>query len=342
MKKLILFILIIIIVAGGYTAWNLFAPAVGSSGDKYLYIKTGTNLSALKNELSEKGIIPSKFFFEQVSSRAKFNEVKPGRYKIQPKMSLINFIRMLKAGRQEPVKLVINKLRTKEDFASKIGKNFELDSTAVIDYITSNDSLIKYGVDTNTLMTLIIPNTYSINWNGDVSKLITRFKKEHDAFWNKERLKKAENLNLSTEQVYTVASIVEEETNKQTDKELIASVYTNRINKGMRLEADPTVKYAMRNFGLKRILYGHLQYPSPYNTYRNTGLPPGPICTPSTNTIDAVLNQPKTNYIFFVAKPDFNGYSNFATNYEDHKKFAKQYQTALDSLILKKNNISGN
>ena len=342
MKQLVLFLLIILIVAGGYSAWNLFGPAVGSSAYKYLYIKTGTNFAALKNELSEKGIIPSEFFFNQVSSRAKFNEVKPGRYKIQPKMSLLNFVRMLKAGRQEPVKLVINKLRTKEDFASKIGKNFECDSTSVINFITSNDSLINYGLDTNTMMTLVIPNTYSINWNGDVSKIITRFKKEHDDFWNEERLKKAAKLNLSPEQVYTVASIVEEETNKEPDKELIASVYTNRINKGMRLEADPTVKYAMRDFGLKRILYGHLQYPSPYNTYRNNGLPPGPICTPSPNTIDAVLNQPKTDYIFFVAKPDFKGHSNFATNYEEHKKFAKQYQKALDSLILKKNNISGN
>lgn len=342
MKKILLFILIIIILVGAYSAWNIFGSVAGSSNEKYLYVKTGTSFSSLKRDLSEKGIIPSTFFFDQISLRAKFSEVKPGRYKIQPKMSLVNFIRMLKSGNQEPVKLVINKLRTKEDFASKIGKSFECDSSSIIKFITSNDSLIKFGLDTNTMMTIVIPNTYSINWNGDVNKIITRLKKEHDNFWNEERLNKAAKLKLSTEQVYTVASIVEEETNKEPDKELIASVYTNRINKGMRLEADPTVKYAMRNFGLKRILYGHLQYPSPYNTYRNVGLPPGPICTPSANTIDAVLNQPKTDYIFFVAKPDFQGHSNFATNYEDHKKFAKQYQRALDSLILKKNNISGN
>lgn len=342
MKKILIFILIIILVAGAYSAWNVLGPVVGSSNEKYLYIKTGTSLSNLKKDLIEKDIIPSAFFFEQISLRAKFVEVRPGKYKIKPKMSLVNFIRMLKSGNQEPVKLIINKLRTKEDFASKIGKNFECDSTSVIEFITNNDSLLKFNLDTNTMMTIVIPNTYSINWNGDVTKIIARFKKEHDDFWNKERLNKAAKLNLSPEQVYTVASIVEEETNMEPDKELIASVYTNRINRGMRLEADPTVKYAMRDFGLKRILYGHLQYPSPYNTYRNTGLPPGPICTPSANTIDAVLNQPKTDYIFFVAKPDFKGHSNFATNYEEHKKFAKQYQKALDSLTLKKNNISGN
>ena len=341
MKKILIFILLIIIIAGGYSAWNLFGNSVGSSSQKYLYIKTGTTFNGLKKELSQKGIINSEFFFVQVSKRAKFFEVKPGKYKIQPKTNLLNFVRMLKSGRQEPVKLVINKLRTKEDFASKIGKNFECDSTSVINFITNNDSLLKFDLDTNTFMTIIIPNTYSINWNGDVKKIISRFKKEHDNFWSAERLSKAEKLNLSPEQVYTVASIVEEETNKVEDKELIASVYTNRINKGMRLEADPTVKYAMRDFGLKRILYGHLQFQSPYNTYRNTGLPPGPICTPSPATIDAVLNQPKTNYLFFVAKPDFNGHSNFATTYEEHKKFARQYQQALDSLILKKAN-SGN
>jgi UPF0755 protein len=133
-----------------------------------------------------------------------------------------------------------------------------------------------------------------------------------------------------------MASIVEEETNKPEDKGLIASVYINRINKGMKLEADPTVKFAMRDFGLKRILYAHLTYPSPYNTYQHTGLPPGPICTPSAQTIDAVLNAPETNYIFFVAKADFNGYSNFAATYEEHLKFAKAYQQALNELIRKK------
>ena len=144
-------------------------------------------------------------------------------------------------------------------------------------------------------------------------------------------------MNFTPEEVYTIASIVEEETNKQSDKGLIASVYMNRIKKGMKLEADPTVKYAMRNFGLKRILHGHLDYPSLYNTYQHTGLPPGPICTPSITTIDAVLDAPQTNYIFFVAKPEFNGYSNFAATYQEHLVFANAYRRALDSLILSRN-----
>jgi UPF0755 protein len=182
-------------------------------------------------------------------------------------------------------------------------------------------------------MTLIIPNTYLFWWNSSVKNIFDRFATQKKNFWEGKRTAKAAALNLSPEQVYTMASIVEEETNQPEDKGKIASTYINRLSRGMKLEADPTVKFAMRDFGLKRILYGHLAYPSPYNTYQQTGLPPGPICTPSINTIDAVLDAPKTNYLFFVAKPDLRGYSNFAETYPQHLAFAKAYQQALDSLM---------
>jgi UPF0755 protein len=156
---------------------------------------------------------------------------------------------------------------------------------------------------------------------------------EHQKFWNDERKAKAQRLNLTPEQVYTLASIVEEETNKNEDKGKIASVYINRLRKGMKLAADPTVKFAMRNFELKRIYHKHLAFSSPYNTYLNAGLPPGPICTPSIKTIDAVLNSPRTDYLFFVARSDFSGYSDFASTYQQHQVFAKAYQQALDSLV---------
>jgi UPF0755 protein len=199
---------------------------------------------------------------------------------------------------------VINKLRTKEDLASKIGRSFECDSAEVIQFLTSNDSTgalqagYKYSNDSSD------PDTYLILWNSRFKKIFQKLKDEQESFWNAERRQKAADKNLTPAQVYTMASIVEEETNKAEDKPLIASVYINRLKAGTKLEADPTVKYAMRDFGLKRILHGHLAFESPYNTYRNTGLPPGPICTPSSKTIDAVLDAPNTNYIFFVAKPD--------------------------------------
>jgi UPF0755 protein len=251
-------------------------------------------------------------------------------------MSIYSLIKMLKAGNQSPVKLVINKLRLPQDLASKIGKNFEIDSLEVISFLQNKDSLAQYKLDSNTIMSAVIPNTYELNWNSSFKKIFSKLNTEKEKFWTDVRVQKAKSKNLTTLQVYTMASIVEEETNKAEDKPLVASVYTNRIATGQKLQADPTVKFAMKDFGLKRILLKHLTYQSPFNTYVVTGLPPGPICTPSTKTIDAVLDAPKTNYMFFVAKPDFKGYSNFAVTYAEHQVFAKQYQTALDELIRSK------
>ena len=337
MKKILLALFIIVAVIGGYAGWQVFGPTVTPTKDGYLYIKTGTTYPALTEQLKKEKIINSEFFFNKIAAQSGLSKnVKPGKYKIKNGGSLIDFAKMLKRGAQEPVNLVITKLRTKEGLARLIGKKFEADSASVIKFLLSNDSLAKFKVDTNTVMTLVMPNSYQIYWTETIKEIINRLENEADKFWTVERKNKAANLNLSKEQVYTMASIIEEETNKTTDKSLIASVYLNRIKKGMRLEADPTVKYAMRDFALTRILYGHLKYPSPYNTYQNKGLPPGPICTATAETIDAVLAAPVTNYIFFVAKPDFKGYSNFAATYPEHLKFAKAYQLALDSLIIRK------
>ena len=188
-------------------------------------------------------------------------------------------------------------------------------------------------------MTIVIPNTYSFYWTATVTKIFDKLKAEQENFWDKNnRLQKAETLGFTPTQVYTIASIVEEETNKQDEKGNIASVYINRYHKGMPLGADPTVKFALKDFSLKRIYNKHLQVVSPFNTYRNRGLPPGPICTPSAKTIDAVLDAPKTDYIFFVAKSDFSGYHTFTTNYTDHLRVAKEYQLALDAYLLRKKN----
>ena len=339
MKKIIGLLFLVLIIVGAYSAWQVFGPTVSAPADKYFYIKTGSNYNEVKASLESQNIISGNFFFDKIAGQLKYPQnIKPGKYEIKDNSSLLSLVRMLNSGSQSPVKLVINKLRTKEDLASKIGKNFECDSTEVINFLTNNDSLQKYKLDSNTVMTAVIPNTYELKWNTSFKKLFSRLKSEQEKFWTEERLKKAAAKNLTTQQVYTMASIVEEETNKPEDKLLIASVYRNRISQGQKLEADPTVKYAMRAFGLKRVLRGHLQYQSPYNTYRNTGLPPGPICTPSMKTIDAVLDSPETDYIFFVAKPDFKGYSNFASTYTQHLIFARAYQKALDSLILSKQN----
>jgi len=225
---------------------------------------------------------------------------------------------------------VITKLRTKEDLASMVGKKFECDSASFMRFLLNNDTLKSYDVDSNTVMSMVFPNTYTYFWNTTPSRIFKKLFAAYKNFWTPERIQQAKDHNLNETTAYTLASIVEEETTRKEDKPKVASVYINRLATGMRLAADPTIKYALRNFELKRIYDKYLLVESPYNTYRYAGLPPGPICTPSEETIDAVLQAPKTNYLYFVAKPDFSGYSNFSESYPQHLAFAKAYQKALD------------
>jgi len=338
MKRKILAILFFLIIAGAFIGWKIFGPTVNAPVKKYFYVKTGDTYDAVKKDLVDDKIIGSEFWFNQVAKKLSYPEkIKAGRYEIKEGMSIFNLVRMLRSGNQSPVNLIITKLRTKEDLAQKIAANFETDSLTVISLLNNNDSLKQYGLDSNTVMTAVIPNTYSILWNTSAVKIFKKLYSDHEKFWNEERRKKAEALHMSPQQVYTMASIVEEETTKDADKGKIASVYINRIASGQRLEADPTIKFALRNFGLKRIRDVHklAAKDSPYNTYFSAGLPPGPICTPSSKTIDAVLNAPTTNYLFFVAKPDWSGLSNFADNYAEHQINARIYQHFLDSVNIK-------
>lgn len=336
-RKYILLIFLFLLLTAAFVAWNLFGPTVNAPGQKYFYIRTGSTYEQVKDCLLKKKIISSGIWFDKVAGYLNYKKaIRPGKYKIDKGMSVTNLVRMLRAGRQSPVNLVIIKLRTKEDLAKKIGENFECDSLSVINFLNNPDSAAKYNLDTNTVMTAVIPNTYTLKWNNTPSRIFKYLFTEQQKFWTEKRKAQAAALHLSEKEVYILASIVEEETNKNEDKGKIASVYINRLRSGMKLAADPTVKFAMKDFGLKRIMYKYLSFPSPYNTYLTTGLPPGPICTPSIKTIDAVLNAPETNYLYFVAKPDFSGYSNFTADYAEHQKNAKAYQQALDSLIRSK------
>ena len=332
-------ILLILSAAGIFILFFLFkvfGPAVNAPRDNFFYIKTGSHYSDVKQSLVEQNIISSTIMFDFISKWFKYTEtIKPGRYEVKNGMSIFNLVRMLRNGRQSPVRLVINKIRTKEDIAAFIGKKFECDSLAAITFFNSNDSLKPFNFDTNTVVSAIIPNTYIYKWNTSFPKLFQRLYAEHNKFWNDKRKNEAAVLGLNPAEVYTLASIVEEETVKEDDKPLIASVYLNRLAKGMKLGADPTVKFALKNFALKRIYEKYLFYDSPYNTYKYTGLPPGPICTPSVTTIDACLQPAKTNYLYFVASADRPGFHDFSETYEEHIKLAKKYQDKLDSLNIR-------
>jgi UPF0755 protein len=330
MKKTIRFVLLILIVLGAFAAWKIFGPSVSAPENKFLYVKTGSNFSEMRDELISKKIISSPKWFDWVSSALGFNSAKAGKYEIKRGMSLFQLIRVLKNGRQTPVKLVITKFRLKEDFAKKLGQQFEFDSTAAMKFLTNNDSLKSYGLDTSTVMAAVMPDTYSFYWNSEPQKVYEKLFEHWHKFWTEDRKKKANAIQLSPVQVSILASIVDEEVNLKSEKEKISSVYLNRLHKNMNMQSCPTIKYAMRDFALTRIYNKYLTIQSPYNTYINPGLPPGPICTPQPETIDIVLNAPQTDYLYFVANSDFSGTHIYSTNYEDHLKFAKKFAEAQD------------
>jgi len=334
MKKIISIIFLALILAALFAGWKVFGPAVSTSHGDYLYIRTGENFEGFKDSLVSQKYLGGTSWFNMVSGVMGFKPetIKAGKYKVKKGMSLFSLVRMLKNGRQTPVNLVITKLRTKEDFAGKAGRMFECDSVQVISFLNNDDSLKKYSLDTNTVMAAVVPDTYTYFWNITPDKIFRKIFDNSQKFWNDERKKKATDHGLTPVQACTLASIIEEETNSKTDKPNIASVYLNRMEKGMPLQADPTIKFALKDFGLKRIYEKYLFVESPYNTYQNKGLPPGPICTPSRETIDEVLDSPKTDYLYFVAKSDLSGNSVFTTNFKDHMKYAREYQEVLNKL----------
>lgn len=339
MKRIISIVIIIILLAAAFIGWKIMGPATNFDKEKqYLYIKTGSNYDDVLATLQTGNVLSGTFFFDFMAKRLDYpQKVKAGKYPVKKGMSILDIVRMLRNGQQEAVNLVVIKFRTKEDLASAVGKKFECDSTAFIHFLNDTDSLKKYDLDSNTVMSTVFPDTYTYFWNTTPSKIFSKLRARYETFWTPERVAQAKERGLTPQTAYTLASIVEEETQKKDDKGKIASVYLNRMAKGMRLAADPTVKFALRDFGLKRIYEKHLAVESPYNTYKHDGLPPGPICTPSIGTLEAVLTSPSTKYIFFVAKGDFSGSSNFAESYKEHLKYAKEYREALDKLMQQKN-----
>lgn len=325
-------------------AWLLLGPATAFDARKYeLLVHTGSNYGGVIRTIEEDHVVRYPKVFDMVARRLGYPaKIRAGKYTVHKGMNLLSLVRMLRNGRQEPVNLVITKLRTKEDLASLAGRKLECDSLSVISFLDNADSLRRYGLDSNTVMTAVFPDTYTFFWNTTPAKIFAKFRDNYQKFWTPDRIRDAQQHGLNPQTAYILASIVEEETLKKADKPKIASVYLNRLAKNMRLSADPTVKFALRDFGLKRIYFKHLAVPSPYNTYLNTGLPPGPICTPSEQTIDAVITAPATTYLYFVASPTLDGSSNFAETYGQHLVNAKAYQAALDKLATQHRADSGN
>ena len=269
--------------------------------------------------------------FDAYARRINLSETfKPGHYVLKHGMSVIEIARMLKLGLQTPVRVTINNVRTPAQLAGKLARQLDADSAALLRVVTSERVARELGFDSVTLFSMFIPDTYELWWTTTPEELVRRMKQEYDRFWTPVRDAKRKRSGLSRLEVMTLASIVYEETRKTDEMPRIAGVYINRLRRGIPLQADPTVKYAMQDFTLRRILHRHLKTQSPYNTYIHRGLPPSPICMPGKNAIDAVLDFEQHDYIFFCARPTFDGYHNFARTLREHNANARAYAAELN------------
>lgn len=256
--------------------------------------------------------------------------IRTGRYAIEPGDGPITIFRRLRSGRQTSLNLTIPESRTMDRLAAILSNKLMLDSATIAEALTSQEVCEKLGYDTCTIAAMFVPNTYDVYWNMSIDELLQRMQKEHDRFWKGDREAKAAEMQMTPIEVCTVASIIDEETSNNAEKPMIAGMYLNRLKEGMPLQADPTIKFALKQFELKRIYNKLLNTKSPYNTYRNEGLPPGPIKIASIKGIDAVLNYTSHDYLYMCAKEDFSGTHNFARTYQEHLKNADKYTKALN------------
>lgn len=337
-KKLLLVLLIsssvLAISLTFYFYQVFFSPNTMVDSDQTYMLKIPSNgvYRQVANQLYDDKVINDALSFGFVAKVLGYQEaVKPGLYKVDPKMSNLDLVRMLRSGRQVPVKVTFNNVRTKEDLAEKITANLEVTQEQFLKMIQDSVFIRKYDFEEETIMSMFIPNTYEFWWNTSPEALFDRMHKEYQSFWTAERKQKAQAMGLSQKEVSTLASIVQAESQKSDERPKIAGVYLNRMKIGMALQADPTLVYATGDFTLKRILNVHKEIDSPYNTYKYTGLPPGPINLPDINSLNAVLNAETHDYLYFCAKEDFSGYHAFASNYDDHMNNARRYQRALNA-----------
>ncbi len=334
-KKLVCFfsgsgILVLVIIIVIYRSL-LGANIKTEKNNQIIYVPTGSSYMQVIDTLKSHLIIKNLKVLEWVAKKKNYQAlIKPGRYIVDKEMSYIELINLLRSGRQTPVRITFTNIRTLNQLAGKLGKQIEADSSQIIVYLTDDSNYINDGFDKKNIISLFIPNTYEFYWNTDAKGLYNRMLKEYRLFWNNGRLAKAKEEGLDPKEISTLASIINDEASKSDEKPRIAGVYLNRLKRGIPLQADPTIRFALNDFSITRILNKHLLVDSPYNTYKHKGLPPGPIGCPTIEGIDAVLNAEKHDYLYFAANADFSGYHNFSKTLSEHNHYAALYQKELD------------
>lgn len=339
--KVILAVTLLILILGGMKGYELykavFFPSVdlGIEENLDLTIPSDSNLDDVVRILWEQKVVRDTTLFRWVAQQKNLeSHIHPGMYLIVSGMSINDLINIIRSGKQEVVRLTYTNVRTKEDLAGRIASQIELDSVQVLQIFRDYQVLVAANSDSLNYFARLLPNTYFVYWNMTKENLAELIQKEYTRFWDSTRTALADSLNLTPEQVITLASIVEEETNKKDELRRVAGVYINRLRKGIPLQADPTVKFAIGDLTKKRITKSDLEFDSPYNTYIYPGLPPGPVRVPEQRTVEAVLNYEKHHYLFFCAREDFSGYHNFAKTNFQHAINASRYHEALNNLKI--------
>ena len=334
MKKKILWagaVLLVILAGCAVFAYSLMTSKAPNSGDEQ-----GRLIFIDRDDTADSVKVKSELGWRwSIYNKVMGYKPRTGRYRVLPGMTCLQLYRTLRNGVQEPMNLVVPTSRTMDRLASVLSQSLMVDSAEIASALTDSSYCVTHGYTTATIPALFIPNTYEVYWDISVDKLVERMQQEHNRFWTSDRKAKAEACGLTAEQVATLASIVDEETADDGEKPMIAGLYLNRLRIGMPLQADPTVKFAVGDFTLRRILNKHLKVESPYNTYLHEGLPPGPIRIPSIAGLEAVLDHAEHSYLYMCAKEDFSGTHNFATTLSEHYQNARRYVRALNERGIK-------
>jgi len=328
----------LLFIAAGFLLLNIYNTLYRDNIYKegYIYIYEKSTPEDFFELIDSSGLLRKTKSLRTAAKMEKLSVAEPGRYKLVLGMGNREIARMVKYGWQTPVNITLSgNIRTKERLAAILSKSMRSDSLSLLNMLNNDSIAESMGFDSKNFIGMFIPNTYQMFWTASPKEIAIRFKREYDLFWKGDREQKALKMGLTPQQVITLASIVSEESNIKGEYQIIAGVYLNRIKKGMPLQADPTVKYALGDFALKRILYKHLETDSPYNTYKIKGLPPGPITIPPTEAIDGVLNSSKHKYLYFCAKETLDGTHSFSETLSEHNKKAKAYQRALNRLNIR-------
>lgn len=335
-RKVTKLVLSIVGVTGLVAALAVYRLLFGiniRTGEKetIIYVPEGSTFFQALDSIESHLEIKNQRIFQWIARKKNYPAlVKPGRYLIDKDLSYIKLINIMRSGRQTAVRITFNNIRTLNDLAGRIGGQIESDSSQIIAFLSDQENYRNDGFNRENVISVFIPNTYEFFWNTGPGGFYARMLKEYKKFWNEERLIKAENKNLTPIEVAILASIIDDEVAKPDEKPKIAGVYINRLERGIPMQACPTIKFALNDFSLTRVLYKHLQIDSPYNTYKHSGFPPGPIGCPTIEGIDAVLNAEKHDYLYFAAKADFSGYHNFSRTLAEHNRYADIYQRELN------------